>query len=226
MLFLSKRDNSSEQSGTETCVSVLGLLLATGIIGGIAALVYGIFIFFFKLNFIRYFLFFFVGIIKGNSSGIIGGGVVLGVSVFFSIILALVFVFCLKNNNVNSNINEQRSHTNQRQYKQNRHQQQNRQIKHEHTSSHQITVISGVHKSNNHPQQQQSNEYGTKNFLPPYQRGGLADSTNSGYGKQIPQSPSKISSFAYSNQSNGSIHNQNYQSPTNPNIKQNNYNRH
>jgi len=134
----------------------------------------------------------------------IGGGVILGVSVFFSIILALVFVFCLKNNNVNSNINEQRSHTNQRQYKQNHHQQQNRQIKHEHTSSHEITVISGVHKSHNHPQQQQqqSNEYGTKNFLPSYQRGGLTDSTNSGYGKQIPQPPS------------------------NPNTKQNNYNRH
>jgi len=179
--------------------------------------------------------YFFVGIIKGNSSGTIGGGVVLGVSVVFSVILALVFVFCLKNNNVDSNINEQRSHRSQHQHKQNHHQQQNRQIKHEQTSSHEITVISGVHKYDNHPQQQhhhqqqlqqQSNGYGSKMFSPPYQSGGLTDSTNSGYGKQVPQSPSKAYSFALLNQSNGSINNQSPQSMINANTKRNDYNRH
>lgn len=133
-------------------------------------------------------------------------------------------------NNVDSNINEQPSHTSQRQHKHNHHQQQNRQIKHEQTSSHEITVISGVHKYDNHPQQQQqlqqSNGYGSKIFSPPYQSGGLTDSTNSGYGKQLPQSPSKAYSFALLNQSNGSINNQSPRSMINANTKRNDYNRH
>lgn len=167
--------------------------------------------------------------VKGNLSGTIGGAIVLGVSAIGSVILAVVFLCCLKNNNVNSNDNQQRSTANQRHHKQNRHQNPNRQIRTEQNSSHEVIMMSGVHKHDNHSshqqqqQQQHSNEYDPKKFSPPIQSNGLVDSTNSGYGKQLPQSPSKTSSFAYLNQSNGSTNNQ---SPINSNAKRNNYNRH
>jgi Na+-transporting methylmalonyl-CoA/oxaloacetate decarboxylase gamma subunit len=158
---------------------------------------------------------FVVGLVRGNSPATIGGGIALGVSFVFSIILTLVFVYCLKNNNVNSNVHEQRPH----QHQQIRHKKQHRQNNHEQNSSHQVTVISGMHKyDNNHHQQQQpysSNGYGLNHFPPPVQNFGLAD------GKQLPQSPLKTSSL-YFNQSNGLMLNQNQQA----NIKRDNYNRH
>jgi hypothetical protein len=148
-------------------------------------------------------------------SGTIGGAVALGVSLLFSIILALVFVYCLKNNNVD----EQRSvpHHN----KHMRHQKQHRQRTREQTSSHEITVISGVHKFDNQQQQHSSNGHDYNHVSPPIQSFALADSTNAGYGRQLPHSPSKTSSFQF-NQGNGSTYNQNQQS----NIKRENYNRH
>lgn len=42
MIFFSKRDNTGGQSSNiEACVSILGLFLAIGIFGGLAALIYG-----------------------------------------------------------------------------------------------------------------------------------------------------------------------------------------
>ena len=150
----------------------------------------------------------------------------MGLSAFFSVILALVFIYCLKNNNVESQEEEQHSSTHQRPYKRDHHQKHHRHIKHEQTSMQEITVISGVHKYDGHSQHQPSNHDGKK-FSPPILHGGLTESTNSGTGKQLPPSPaSKSASFGYLNQSNGSMNHQNYQSPTNTNAKRYNYNRH
>ena len=169
-------------------------------------------------------IFFFLGLVKGNLSGTIGGGVVLGVSVLLSIILVLVFVYCLKNNDVNSNVNQQRTSPHQRQRKPNRQYQGNR----EQTSSHEITVISGTHNYNNHSRQLQqhtSNEYNAKAYSQPNQTMGLADSTNSTNGQQLPLSPAKNSSF-WLNQSNGSMISPSQQSISNANMRRDNYNRH
>lgn len=160
--------------------------------------------------------FIFSGLVKGNLSATIGGGIVLGVSAVFSVILALVFVYCLKNNDVDSNVNEQRSLPHQ----QNRHQKQHRQINREQTSSREITVVSEIHKYDNQ-KQYSPNGYSLNQLSPSVQSIGLTHSTNSGFGRQLPQSPSKTSSF-YFNQNNGSMVNQNQQA----NIKRNNYNRH
>jgi hypothetical protein len=165
------------------------------------------------------YFFFLTGLVKASSSAVVGGAVVLGVSVFFSVILALVFIFCLKNNNVDSNANGRRPHTNQRQHKQNRHQQQNRQIKHVQTVPHEVVVIPGKNRSN---QQGQPNVYDKQMRSLPAYNDGLSNSMNNGYGKQIPQSPN-TSSMNYLHQSNGSM---NHQVPIHSNIQQNSYNRH
>jgi hypothetical protein len=42
MIFFSKRNNAPEQeSTTEACVSIIGLILAIGLIGGLGTLIYG-----------------------------------------------------------------------------------------------------------------------------------------------------------------------------------------
>src|SRR5690349_1463975 len=113
--------------------------------------------------------FFCSGLVKGNLLATIVGGAAFGVSVIFSIILVLVFVYCLKNNNVNSNVNEQRQH------KQNRHRKQNHHVKYERNSPHEIRIIS-------------------ENFSRPIQNDELSESTKFAYGKQIPPSPAQRSS--------------------------------
>ena len=140
-------------------------------------------------------------------AGTIGGAVVLGVSLLFSIILALVFVYCLKNNNVNSDSDERRSvpHHN----KHMRHHNQQRRRTREQTSSHEITVISGVHKFDNH-QQYSPNGYDHNHVSPPTQSFGLSDSTNSGYGRQLPQTPSKTSSFNFNSNQQSNMRRDNY----------------
>jgi len=42
MIFFAKRNNSPTQSSnTEACISILGLAVAIGLLGGAAALIYG-----------------------------------------------------------------------------------------------------------------------------------------------------------------------------------------
>jgi hypothetical protein len=54
MIFFSKRDDAARQSSNmEACVSILGLILAVGLVGGLTVLIYGIFIFVYLLNYIR-----------------------------------------------------------------------------------------------------------------------------------------------------------------------------
>ncbi|CAF0907307.1 unnamed protein product [Adineta ricciae] len=83
MIFLSKRPNRSQaSSGKEACLSIIGLFLAIGLVGGLTALIYGL--------------------IKGNSSGVIGGGIALGVSIFLTVLFVLLIVFCLKTEHLSS----------------------------------------------------------------------------------------------------------------------------
>jgi hypothetical protein len=165
MIFLSKQNNTSpgQSSNTEACVSILGLCLAIGLIGGAAALIYGIFIVL-LLNYITY-SYFFAGLVKGNLTATIGGAAVFGISALFSIILVLVFIYCLKNNNVNSNINQ---HQHQHQH--------NHHVQHGQTSSHELAVISGIHKYDNHSQQQQPSK--TSSFVLSNQNNGLINNQN------------------------------------------------
>jgi len=171
MIFLSKQNNTSpgQSSNTEACVSILGLCLAIGLIGGAAALIYGIFIFI-LLNYVTY-SYFFAGLVKGNLTATIGGGAVFGISALFSIILVLVFIYCLKNNNVNSNINQYPTSTHQHQHQH----QHNHHVQHGQTSSHELAVISGIHKYDNHSQQQSSK---TSSFVLSNQNNGLINNQN------------------------------------------------
>jgi hypothetical protein len=154
------------------------------------------------------------------SLSIIAGAIVFGVSIFFSVILALVFVFCLKNNDVNSNANEHRSSGDRRQYAQHHRQRPKRSINHSKAPSHEISFVSGTHRPEQHQQKQSTVHNSSMISAPTYN--GLGDSINNGYGKQISQSPSKGSSFAFPNQANGSVSNNNY----NSHVKRNDYNRH
>ena len=209
MLYVSKRSTGEQQSsGVETIVSISGLIIAIGFLGGLSSLIYGL--------------------VRGSSQGTIGGGIVLGVSIICGVLLALVFIFCLKNNNnINSNTQTNQSvgaaGTNKRNRNgnhQQKHRAQQRQFKPEHSSSHEITVISGVHTFEKSSQQRQSNDYDMKRIPPSRQSSILTESTHSYSGKQGPQSPLKGSSFAYLNQSNGSMTHPNYSSsPTTYNPK-------
>ena len=43
MIFFSKQKNGGQRSSsTEACVSILGLFVAVGVVGGLAALIYGL----------------------------------------------------------------------------------------------------------------------------------------------------------------------------------------
>ncbi|CAF2879772.1 unnamed protein product [Rotaria sp. Silwood2] len=182
MIFSSKRSNTRRRTpSVEACVSILGLFVAIGLIGGVAALIY----------------------VKGSLTGTIGGGIVFGVSAIFSIILVLVVKGCLKNNNVDSNTNETHSSADEHQFK------RNRQVEHEQVSSHEITVISEMHK---YDQQQRQHPYDTNTRSQLVYTDRLTDSTNQGYGKQIQNSSTKVSSIDYLNQSNHSINHQNHKS--------------
>jgi hypothetical protein len=142
-------------------------------------------------------------VIKGSSSETIAGGAVLGASVVCSIFLVLVCVCCLNKNDTNSNLHEHR------------------------TSSNQITHVSTVHKSDqhhHHHHQGQPNGYDVQMLSPSVHNVRLTDSTNRSYGKQIPQSSSKIRTASYSNQSNSSVVNQNYRLSINSNTHRNSYN--
>jgi uncharacterized membrane protein len=104
MIFLSKRTiGNAQQSGKDTCLSFLGFILAIGFIGGLGALIYGKI----KYKIIHIISLLSLGLIKVNFIWIAIGGVVLGISVFLSIIFILMIIFCHNNNHVDSNTNLQ-----------------------------------------------------------------------------------------------------------------------
>ncbi|CAF0793921.1 unnamed protein product [Rotaria sp. Silwood1] len=118
MIFISKRNiGNGHSSNKEACLSIIGLFLAVGFIGGLAGLIYGL--------------------VKGSSSGTIAGAIVLGISIVLTIIFVFTVVLCLKNNNINSNTNQQQQQHHQR--------KQNRQTKHDY-SLREIKTISTVQK--------------------------------------------------------------------------------
>lgn len=127
----------------------------------------------------------FIGLVKGSSSGTIGGAVILGISLFLTIIFIFMIIFCFKKNNIESDIPDQ---------EENRYYQpkQTRTTKNE-NSSRAITTVSTIHPS----------DHMHLSSLPV----GLADSTNYGVGKQAPHSPSVKSSFNFLNQSYPSANN-------------------
>ncbi|UJR15793.1 hypothetical protein I4U23_002725 [Adineta vaga] len=86
MIFLSKRPHRNEHlSGKEACLSIIGLFLAIGLIGGLAGLIYGL--------------------IKSNSSATIAGGISFGIAVFLTVIFFLMIVFCLNTHQFDSKPN-------------------------------------------------------------------------------------------------------------------------
>ncbi|CAF0865442.1 unnamed protein product [Didymodactylos carnosus] len=78
MLFFGKRPNlhQSSASPVQTCFNFGGLVIVIALCGGLAGLIYGI--------------------IKQSSTALIGGGIVLGVSLALTVLLILIFVFCIK----------------------------------------------------------------------------------------------------------------------------------
>lgn len=160
---------------------------------------------------------FLLGLVRGSSQGTIGGAIVLGISVVCGVILALILIFCLKNNNVDSNTptHEQSSthQNNKHGHHQRKHRPHQRQFKPEQTSTHEITVISGVHTLEKQSQQYKpSNEQDIRKISPTRQSNGLGESSYSVNGKQGSQTPMKTASFTYLNQSNSSTHQQNHSS--------------
>ncbi len=104
---------------------------------------------------------------------------------------------------------------------------QNHQMNRERTSSNQITHISAVHRSgqhHHHHHQGQPNGHDVQVLSPSVHNGRLSNSTDHSYGKQIPQSSSKIITAGYSNQRNNSVVNQNYRLSINSNTHRNSYN--
>ncbi|UJR30810.1 hypothetical protein I4U23_018328 [Adineta vaga] len=195
MIFFSKQKNNARQtSSSEACISIIGLFIAVGLLGGLSALIYGL--------------------IKGSSSGKIGGGIVLGVSVIAAIIFALVFIFCLKNNNTNSDENDQQSTSNRP-----RQRQQRRHGKHEQTTSREISHVSAVPRYDNrrppplHQQQQQqhTNGHNMQMYSQNPNTHSLNDSSYYNQNKQVPLSPSKVPSSIHLNQSHNSLNNPQHQ---------------
>ncbi|CAF3041117.1 unnamed protein product [Rotaria socialis] len=172
----------------ESLISIIGLFLACGLLGGLGTLIYGL--------------------IEGNSTGTLGGGVVLGVSAAFSMLLVLFIILCFKNNDVDSNTNERQSSTNVHQHKRKPH------VKHRDTSVHEIEAVPEIHI---YEQQEQKCRLEKNVLSSPALTDTLVDCTNTAYSKQIspPSSSSKsVFSIDYLNESNHSIDNRNHYSVT------------
>ncbi|CAF3481645.1 unnamed protein product [Rotaria socialis] len=190
MIFSSrKRSNEIRKSpNMESLISIIGLFLACGLLGGLGTLIYGL--------------------IEGNSTGTLGGGVVLGVSAAFSMLLVLFIILCFKNNDVDSNTNERQSSTNVHQHKRKPH------VKHRDTSVHEIEAVPEIHI---YEQQEQKCRLEKNVLSSPALTDTLVDCTNTAYSKQIspPSSSSKsVFSIDYLNESNHSIDNRNHYSVT------------
>ncbi|CAF2371667.1 unnamed protein product [Rotaria sp. Silwood2] len=182
MIFISKRNIGNEHSSNkEACLSIIGLFLTIGFIGGLAGLIYGL--------------------VKGSLSGTIGGAIVLGISIFLTIIFVFTIVICLKNNNINSNTNQQQHH---------RERKQNRQTKHD-DSLREIKTISTVQK---YEQKNDLSRQMSSSSIPNQ----LAGKKYYGFTKHAMQPSSKSFTFTYLNDSHSSINSNS--------SRQNNYNRH
>lgn len=217
MIFFSKQKNTGQRSSsTEACVSILGLFIAVGFVGGLAALIYG-------LKFhphqcpISIFL---IGLIKGSSSGVIGGGVVLGVSVVSGVILALVFIFCLKKAVEESNESNQQA-TNRARQRQRRHRGER-----EPTTSHEVSHATATHRYDHYPRPPQTTHDAEMQMYSQNHHHSLTDSTYSNYSKQAPLSPSKVPSSMHLNQSHNSVNNPQHQLVMTSNVYQKNHQRH
>ncbi|CAF3306898.1 unnamed protein product [Rotaria socialis] len=91
MIFISKHNNGHlNSSNKEACLSIIGLFLVIGSIGGLAGLIYGL--------------------VKDGSTATIAGAIVLAVSILFSIIFVFLIVFCLNDNNNDSSTNQHHQH--------------------------------------------------------------------------------------------------------------------
>ena len=92
MIFLSRAE-PTRRSGKEACLSIIGFFIAIGIIVGIAGLIFGNK----NLRLVCFFnLFVLLGLVKNYTSATIAGGVVLGVSIFLTILFILTLGSCLK----------------------------------------------------------------------------------------------------------------------------------
>ncbi|CAF2097726.1 unnamed protein product [Rotaria magnacalcarata] len=127
MIFSSRqRSNGIQRSpNMESYISIIGLFLACGLLGGLSTLIYGL--------------------IKGSSTETFGGGVVLGVSAAFSVLLVLFVILCLKNNDVDSNTNERQSSTNVHQHKRAAHVKHRDISVHEIQAAHEIQAVPEIH---------------------------------------------------------------------------------
>ncbi|CAF0765124.1 unnamed protein product [Didymodactylos carnosus] len=78
MLYYGKHTDPHQPraSPLEACFSFCGLSIAIALCGGLAGLIYGI--------------------VKPNSTALIAGGVVFGVSIALTVLLVLICVFCIK----------------------------------------------------------------------------------------------------------------------------------
>ncbi|CAF1461521.1 unnamed protein product [Adineta steineri] len=84
MIFLSKRPNRYQGSSTrEACLSIVGLFLSIGLIGGLAGLIYGL--------------------VTNSAPSTMFGAIAFSISLFFTIIFILVIIFCLKSVTGDSN---------------------------------------------------------------------------------------------------------------------------
>ena len=146
-------------------------------------------------------------------SGTIGGGVVLGVSMILSVIFAIIVVYCFKNNNVNSNVNEQHAMPHRHQYGNNR-------ARGKPISSHEIATVSGKHQYGHHLayQQRPYMAYDTQKQSLAVQHMALGDSMNSNSGRHLSVNKSSPSL----NQSNGSLAHQNQQAIVTTHMERNN----
>ena len=110
MLFLAKRHpaGAEQRSSKEGCLSILGLLLAIALIGGLAALIYGrrnesrAFVFTSSLLWLR------SGLVVHSQSATITGAIVFGVAVCFTVLLVLLIFYCLKQNPSTTSQQQQR----------------------------------------------------------------------------------------------------------------------
>ncbi|CAF1102188.1 unnamed protein product [Adineta ricciae] len=201
MIFFSKQKNGGQRSSsTEACVSILGLFVAVGLVGGLAALIYGL--------------------VKGSASGVIGGGVVLGVSVVTGVILALVFIFCLKNVVDESNESNQQA-TNRGRQRHRRHHGER-----EPTTSHEVSHVTAMHRYDHQHRPPRTTSDAEIQMYSQNNNHSLTDSTYSNYSKQTPLSPSKVSSSMHLNQSHNSVNNPQHQLVMTSNVYQKSHQRH
>jgi LPXTG-motif cell wall-anchored protein len=91
MIFLSKNE-PTRRSGRDACSSAVALFIAIGIIAGLAGLIFGKR----KKQHFFFFIILHLGLVTNHLAATIAGGVVLGVSVFLTLLFLLILGTCLK----------------------------------------------------------------------------------------------------------------------------------